>query len=72
MVFILVFDLKLKYLSFIILSVLILQLNAAYSSTCFSAPCKNNGTCNDAGSLGYFCNCTSDYSGVNCENTSNL
>ena len=30
-------------------------------------PCKNSGACQQVGTNGYFCTCTSLYNGTNCE-----
>ena len=38
---------------------------------CHSAPCQNNGTCQDAIAM-YSCNCISGYHGSNCETGSDI
>jgi hypothetical protein len=40
---------------------------------CIPSPCKNNGICEQFGSLGYVCLCNNGFSGYNCSvSNSNL
>jgi len=37
------------------------------SNQCLSEPCVNDGECTNLGPDGYFCKCTSEFTGTNCE-----
>lgn len=34
---------------------------------CSESPCQNAGTCSSDGEGGFLCDCTSDYTGTNCD-----
>jgi hypothetical protein len=47
--------------------------NCESMSHCYSAPCKNGGSCiEDIAASSYTCNCTTGYSGQSCESTNSL